>query len=32
MCIMELGLKNELTIEDMVEDLNIKFRLMFKIE
>ena len=32
MCIMELGLKNELTIEDMVEDLNIKFGLTFKIE
>lgn len=32
MCIMELGLKNELTIKDMVEDLNIKFGLTFKIE
>ena len=32
MCIMELGLKNELTIEDMIEDLNIKFGLTFKIE
>ena len=32
MCIMELGLKNELTIEDMVEDLNIKFGLTFEIE
>ena len=32
MCIMKLGLKNELTIEDMVEDLNIKFGLTFKIE
>ena len=29
---MELGLKNELTIEDMIEDLNIKFGLTFKIE
>ena len=32
MCIMELGLKNELTIEDMIEDINIKFGLTFKIE
>ena len=32
MCIMELGLKNELTIEDMIEDLNIKFGLTFEIE
>ena len=32
MCIMELGIKNELTIEDMIEDLNIKFGLTFKIE
>lgn len=31
MCIMELGLKNELTIEDMIEDLNIKFGLTFEI-
>ena len=29
---MELGIKNELTIEDMIEDLNIKFGLTFKIE
>lgn len=31
MCIIELGLKNELTIEDMVEDLNVKYGLTFEI-